>query len=147
MKTLKKIIAGICLTFGIGLSMLVVAEVVNPETPSEDKEGAWAALILFSLPQIVLGSGIFWHLHRQHYQKEKQLLLEQEQLFLALLQQQQGTITEIEWATAAKLSLAEAKIYLDRKASELHAHFETTEKGTLVYQFPVRSLNGGQTDN
>lgn len=49
-------------------------------------------------------------------------------------------ITEIGWATTAKIPLEEAKQYLDRKATELNVNFDTTDKGCLIYQFPFRQI-------
>ncbi|WP_204103299.1 MULTISPECIES: hypothetical protein [Spirulina sp. CCY15215] len=138
MKTLKKIVAGICLTFGIGLSILMLADMINSENSSEDKGDAFAALMLLGLPTVVLGGGLVWNLQHQHRQMTQKLLLQQEQLFLALLQKQEGRITEIEFATEAKISLEEAKVYLDRKATALNGDFEETEKGAIIYQFPLR---------
>jgi len=69
--------------------------------------------------------------------KPKQAAREQEQIFLNLLQESNGKLTTVQLATRANISLEEAKAYLDEKALQLNGDFDTTDSGSIVYQFPL----------
>lgn len=64
------------------------------------------------------------------------MYLEREQLFLRLLQQGEGAITVTKFALSAQISIEEAKLYLDEKATQLNANFEANDKEGLIYRFP-----------
>lgn len=136
MKALRKGCAGFFLVIGLAILVLGTIDLVNPNTPDKDQEGALAAIVIFGVPAILIGAWIVWGLHQQHQHNLKQLSLKTEQIFLRLLQEQSGSITVMAFALAAQLPLAEAKQYLDHKARQLNADFEPSNEGGIVYRFP-----------
>lgn len=138
MKLIQKIAAGIFLTIGVSFSLVCLIPFFNPEASAEDKEAGFAAFAVIGLPPTIAGGVLIWNLRRQHRQNLQKLLLEQERLFIELINQQEGKITVIEFATAAQISLEEAKMYLEQKSKELNANFEATDSGAMVYLFPIR---------
>lgn len=140
MRLFKKILAFFFLSFGIPFSLYAVSEIANPSTPTEDREGAVAALLIFSLPCTVIGSCLVWSLVQE--QKQKRIALEaqsSEQLrdiFFHLLEENHGQVTVLQMSKAANLHGEEAKNYLDQRAVEFDANFETNESGAVIYKFP-----------
>ncbi|MEQ9621211.1 hypothetical protein [Coleofasciculus chthonoplastes] len=137
MKTLKKLFTGVFLIIGISILLLGTIDLANSNASKKDREGALAAIVLFGLPSAAMGTWLFWHLRQQHQQQLKQLNLDKEQLFLHLLQQQEGKFTVTDFAISAKISLQESKEYLDQKAQQLNAGFETSDEGGIIYKFPI----------
>ncbi|MBW4511895.1 MAG: hypothetical protein KME64_36155 [Scytonematopsis contorta HA4267-MV1] len=137
MKKIKKIAAGFFLITGLSLLLLGMIDIANPNAPKKDKEGALAAIALFSLPSTAIGTWLIWSLRQQHQQQLKQLNLEKEQQFLHLLQQQEGEITVASFALSTGISIAEAKQYLDQKAQQLNADFKTSDERGIIYKFPI----------
>jgi hypothetical protein len=135
-KTLKKITAGIFLIIGISILLLGTIDLANPKATKKDKEGALAAIVLFSLPSTTIGTWLIWNLHQQHQQQIKKSNLEKEQLFLHLLQEHQGEITITQFALTAQISIEAAQLYLDQKAKQLNANFEANDDQGIVYKFP-----------
>ena len=60
-------------------------------------------------------------------------------IFFELLQQNNGSITVIDFAMAADLSGTDAKKLLEQYAVEFDATFDVTEAGNILYLFPVGS--------
>ncbi|MGM3309768.1 hypothetical protein ACSQ6I_27930 [Anabaena sp. WFMT] len=136
MKLLKKIFAGSFLIIGLAILLLGTMELIDSNKSKEDKEGALAAIVVFGIPSTTIGTWIIWSLHQQHQQKLKQFQLEREQLFLRLLQQEEGRVTITKFALFAQISIEEAKQYLDEKAKQLNANFETSDQEGIIYKFP-----------
>jgi hypothetical protein len=137
MRWLKKILAGLLLLWGLPISVWAVVDSLNPETAKEDREGAIAALIIFGLPPVAMGGWLLSSLRQQNTvsQKQKQRALEQQ--FLQMLQENNGVINPIVFATKTQLSLDEAKTYLDEKAVQLNGLYEATASGGIEYHFPL----------
>ncbi|MEA5620689.1 hypothetical protein VB711_23020 [Cronbergia sp. UHCC 0137] len=136
MKIIKKIFAGSFLVIGLNILLVGTIELIDSRKPNQDKEGALAAIVLFGIPSTSVGTWIIWGLRQQHQQKIKQLQLEREQLFLHLLQQKEGRVTVTKFALAAQIPIEEAKQYLDEKAKQLNANFETSDNEGIIYRFP-----------
>ncbi|WP_353933056.1 hypothetical protein WJM97_10950 [Okeanomitos corallinicola TIOX110] len=136
MKIIKKIFAGSFLVIGLAILLLGTIELIDSNKSNEDKEGALAAIVVFGIPSTAIGTWIIWGLRQQHEQKLKQFQLEREQLFLRLLQQEEGRVTITKFALAAQISIEEAKQYLDEKAKQLNANFETSDNEGIIYRFP-----------
>ncbi|MBD2615193.1 MAG: hypothetical protein RMY62_022865 [Nostoc sp. ZfuVER08] len=139
MKLVKKFLALFFLVFGIPLSAGMFWEIINPKTTPEDKKGAVAALVVFTIPSTMIGSWLSWSVI-QESKKQKTLLLEAEQkhlqsVFLELVESNSGTITVLQMAKNADISTQKAKEYLDEKAKELNASFEVGENGNILYRF------------
>ncbi|ELS01619.1 hypothetical protein Xen7305DRAFT_00013240 [Xenococcus sp. PCC 7305] len=60
-------------------------------------------------------------------------------IFFNLVQNNQGSITVMDLAMAANLSGTDAKKALEKFAVEFDASFEVTEKGNILYLFPIRN--------
>ena len=53
------------------------------------------------------------------------------------MQQNSGHISVLSFAISAQIMPAEAKEYLDQKAQELNATFETNDSGGVSYYFNI----------
>ncbi|BBD63059.1 hypothetical protein NIES2109_59090 (plasmid) [Nostoc sp. HK-01] len=139
MRLIKKLLAFCFLGFGIPFSIFMFLEMMNPKAAPKDKEGAVAALIIFTIPSTIIGGGLSWSLVQQK-KREQIFLIESEQkrirlVFLELLESNFGTITVLQLAKNADISTQLAKQYLDEKALELSADFEVNENGNISYRF------------
>jgi hypothetical protein len=141
MRFIQKVFAGLCLLFGVPILLLGAANILDPATEPDDREGVVAAIALFGVPPVALGSWLIWNLQHQHQQKlrEREQQIEQllEKWFLWLLQETDGRITVLQFAREAEIPIDEAKAFLDEKARQLNASFDTTEEGGIIYQFTV----------
>jgi hypothetical protein len=140
MKLIQKILAVIFLSIGGPISGLCIVSLIFPgllDDGKEDQKGVVGALIFFGLPPLTLGGSLMLNLNRQHRLALTQATHQQEQLFLQILQNHQGVITVIEYATEAQIPLDQATVYLNQKAIQLNADFSTTESGAIIYRFPL----------
>lgn len=137
MRVLKTTFAGLCLLIGLPIVLLCTVELLNPETPAEDREEATAAIAILGLPPTAVGAWLLFSLRNQNQHQSQQSDLEREQLFLKLLQQHEGELTVTTFALAAQISIEEAKDYLEAKATQLDANFEPGDEGGIIYKFPV----------
>lgn len=134
MAWIKKVSAGILLTIGLPITLMAVIGLLDPR--EEDKEGMMDALVIFGLPATGLGGWLIWSLNQDQKKSAQTRDQEREQLLLELLQQQEGQITPLQFATAAKIPFAEAQTYLEQKANEMNASCQITESGGMIYSFP-----------
>lgn len=137
MTLIQKFAAGFCLLLGLPILILGTVEALNPSTPAEDREGAIAAVVLFGAPPTALGGWLLWNVRHQNQTKEQQIEHAREQLFLKLLQENEGSITVLRFASEAAIPLVEAKEFLDLKARQLNASFDTTDEGGIIYRFTM----------
>lgn len=141
MAFIQKFLAGFCLLIGVPIVLLGTVEALNPKTVTSEREGAIAAVVLFGLPPTALGTWLVWNLQHQHHQKLKQKQQEIDQLlekwFLWLLKETDGRITVLRFASEAEIPIDEAQAFLDAKARQLNASFDTTDEGGIIYQFTV----------
>jgi hypothetical protein len=137
MGLLQKVLAGVCLLIGVPIVLLASVEMLNPNTEAEDRSAMGAALVLFGLPPTALGGWLIWNVRQRHQRSLTDLAEQQEQRFLQLLQEQNGSLTVLQYATATQLSLEEAKVFLDDQATRLNASFDVADNGAVVYRFPV----------
>lgn len=132
MKRCKKVIAGLLLAFGIPFSLLLVTEILNPQTKPKDKDDAMAALFILTLPAAAVGGWLAWGIYKGGAKEESDRL---KSAFFQLLMEGNGRITVIQFAKATQLSGEEAKRYLDEKAKEFNATFDVDDKGGISYYF------------
>ncbi len=88
---------------------------------------------------ILIGGGYAWLQYTKKHRENQEIsarMSDLDRLFHETLMKKKGQITLFEWATTAQLPREQAKEYLDKKAVEWEALFETSENGTVVYQFP-----------
>jgi len=137
MKTLKKILAGLFLLIGIPMGLAFSIDLINPNVSQKDKENSITALFLFAIPSTGVGSWFVWSLYQEKQRKKQEIERQREQLFLQLLEEKQGNITITSFALVAQISIEEAKEYLDIKAQQLQANFESTNEGGIIYKFPL----------
>jgi hypothetical protein len=137
MRTIQKTLTGACLLFGLSISLLATAQIADADDDLEDLAETGAALVLFGLAPTALGGWLAWNLRYSNRQTSQSLSLQQEQMFLQLLQNQAGDLTIIQFAAAAQLPIEQAKVFLDQKAQLLNATFEVKDTGAIVYRFPL----------
>ncbi|NEO96101.1 MAG: hypothetical protein F6K56_40525 [Moorea sp. SIO3G5] len=133
MKRFKKISAGLLLTLGIILLMVPVVVSTRKEATSQDKVDAVGSLIV-GIPATFWG---VWLALGMYQQEQKEVLEHLQSTFYRLLQDENGRISVLKLAMAAKLPIAVAQDYLDQKAREYDATFEVTEEGRIFYNFTL----------
>lgn len=137
MRTLQKALAGACLVFGLSLSLLATVELVTSDDDWEDRAEAGATLVIFGLTPIALGAWLAWHLRSTQGRTTQMLNLQQEQIFVQLLQSHEGDLSVVQFAAAAQIPIEQAKAFLDQKAKVLNASFDVKESGAIIYRFPL----------
>lgn len=134
MKLFTKIAAGTLLAFGLFVNVMATAELLDPENPSQEKEGGLAALMMFGVPATVAGSWMFWQGHRKFRQQEHQRL---RAIFFQVLEENQGHINVLQFARATGIEGSEAKTLLEDYAKEFNATYNVTEQGNIAYYFEI----------
>lgn len=140
MKFLRKMSAACLLSIGFLLSMHGIAqlpELANEEQTHQEKLEIRESFFMtmgLSLPMLAGGGLMLWRLHQKN---QKQVRDRLDRIFYRTLKINQGRITVLEFAMESKLSGEEARKYLDIKAKEFNAHFETSDKGHINYRFEV----------
>jgi hypothetical protein len=136
MNVWQKISVGILFTFGFMFLMVTAVSVLKPVQTEKDRSAALGGLVL-GVPPTAAGIWVILEARRKATLKQKHGLLDLESTFLQMLKANGGRIATIDFALEAKLPLAEAKQYLDRKAQELDASFDVSEDGGIKYRFPL----------
>lgn len=141
MKLFQKISAGILITFSLLIAILAIVGLADPQAPQKDKEGAFAALVIFALPPGVLGQFLIWNVLRTERKEKEALTLREsdrlQSIFYLLLKKHSGELTPLLFAMETKLSPGDARTYLDQKAKEFEANFEVDDQGDITYRFNV----------
>lgn len=138
MRTLQKALAGACLVFGLSLALLGAAELVDSDDDWEDRIEDSAPWVLLGLVPTALGTWLAWRLRSSTQERPLQTLtLQQEQVFVQLLQSEGGDLSIVQFAAAAQIPVEQAKAFLDQKAKVLNASFDVKESGAIVYRFPL----------
>ena len=150
MRLFQKISAGVLISFSLLIAVLAFGDLANPQTPQKDKEGAFAALVIFGLPPGILGQFLIWNVLRAE-RKEKEALARNESaqlqsVFYHLLKKYNGELTPLLFAMETKLSAGDARAYLDQKAKEFDANFEVDDRGDITYKFNVGRKSLGQNE-
>jgi len=138
MKLLTKVSAGLLLSFGSIFLMHVTVEALstkNHQATQEQKQEmadrAFAGLAL-SLSGIGLGSSLILSLKKQH---QRQLTSHLQSTFYRLVEEQRGEISLLRFAKEAEVTGEEAKLFLDSKAQEFNATFDSSQNGGVYYHF------------
>ena len=139
MKLFQKISAGILIAVSLMIAVMMLGELANPK--AKDKEGAFAALIIFALPPGALGQFLIWNVLRTERKEKEALALKEsdrlQSIFYLLLKKHSGELTPLLFAMETRLSAGEARTYLDQKAKEFEANFEVDDRGDITYRFNV----------
>lgn len=138
MRTLQKALAGACLVFGLSFALLGTAEFVFSDDDLEDRIEDSAPWVLLGLVPTALGTWLAGRLRSSTQEPPLQTLtLQQEQVFVQLLQSHGGDLSIVQFAAAAQIPVEQAKAFLDQKAKVLNASFDVKETGAIVYRFPL----------
>jgi len=138
MKFLTKVTAGFLLMSGF-IFLMVSASALS-QLPDKDQNtleqqdatGTFFGGIALGVPLVAGGGYMLWGLRRRN---EKLLRDRLDSTFYQMLKADNGRITVLQLAMEAQLSGEEAKQYLDQKAKEFNATFETSDQGNISYLF------------
>ena len=124
-----------------GLFLLAALTIPFSEEPEEapgDNVKGFVGCLMFGLPPVGAGVLLLRSSHRDKEQKKlqahaaKQQALDQ--LFYSLVEQK-GSLTPLQLASAAQMSIPDAKAFLDDKAELLNPDFDVTSHGNMIYRF------------
>ncbi|HBE18506.1 MAG TPA: hypothetical protein DEG17_21240 [Cyanobacteria bacterium UBA11149] len=147
MKLLKKIAAGLLLSWGFVFLMVAVSELptllgknVTPKA-REDATNTTLGGVALGFPPAGIGTWLVWEMYRKS-QKEKEQIEEAKAdklrgIFFRLLEENKGDITMLHFVRETNLTVEEAKEFLDRQALTLDATFDVTEDGNIFYHFSL----------
>lgn len=138
MKFLTKLTAGFLLMSGF-LCLMVSASALS-QLPDKDQNtleqqdatDTFVGGIALGVPLVAGGGYMLWGLRRRN---EKLLRDRLDSTFYQMLKADNGRITVLQLAMEAQLSGEQAKQYLDQKAKEFNATFETSDQGNISYLF------------
>lgn len=137
MKALKKIGAGLFLSLGFFCLMIAISSLVDKGTTAQEKSDSTDAAIggiAFGIPLMTAGGWIVRGLQTEGKKDSSDRL---QSIFYQLVQERNGRINVLNFAIAAQIMPEEAKQYLDKKAHELNATFETNNRGGVFYYFDI----------
>lgn len=139
MKFIKKVSAGVLLSFGSIFLMISAVEILTynqKPTPQEQQKAADTIIggLVFGLPAIAYGGWLVWSMRKQH---QKLLSDRLQSTFYRLVEENSGTISVLSFAKQAEISGEEARQYLDAKAKEFNATFDINPQGGVYYHFHV----------
>lgn len=138
MKLIEKIAAGLLLSWGFFCLLITVSAlptVLDKDVTTQNKTEATDSLvggIAFGLPPLGLGSWLVWRLYQQRHKETRERL---QSTFFRLIEQDNGRITVLRFAKETHLSGEQAKQFLDERAKEFNATFDTDERGGISYFF------------
>jgi hypothetical protein len=140
MKFLTKVSSGFLLSFGFICLMITAskfADVADANTSIQEKHEARSdgfAGIGVSTSFLAAGGWMLWGLRTK---QQKQMRDRLDSTFYRVLKTEKGRITVLRLAMEAQLPPEYVKPYLDQRAKELNAYFESSEKGNISYHFDV----------
>ncbi|WNZ25685.1 hypothetical protein HJG54_24500 [Leptolyngbya sp. NK1-12] len=140
MKLGTKVAIGLLLGWGILITLLATAKLLDPDNPPQEREEAKVALVMFGLAPASLGGWIWYGARRQAQQQQTQQL---QSRFFTLLQNNNGHITALQLAMVTGLDGNLVKAYLDEQAKAFDAIYDVTADGTVVYYFELAKRQGG----
>ncbi len=138
MKLVTKIAIGFLLGIGVPIFLIGTAGTLDPKATRSDREGSFAAVLLFGLPPTALGSWLLWSNNRRQQQEERDRL---RAAFFRLLQENSGHLTVLGFSMETGLEGEAAKAYLDTRAKEFNAAYNVTEEGSFSYYFNLEAPN------
>ncbi|MBW4695038.1 MAG: hypothetical protein KME27_25080 [Lyngbya sp. HA4199-MV5] len=133
-----KVVGALFLYGGGTLSLAIVTAILTSHATGIAFTLLAIALILFGLAPASLGA---WFLHASA-KLHRQALRER---FFQVLQANQGRVSVLGFAAAARLEPAIARQHLDIWAKEFSATFDVSEEGNLYYIFTEEPLSLPET--
>lgn len=113
MRLIKQIVAFLLLSLGIPLGLYCVVEIFDSTKSQEDRDGAAAALMIFSLPMSALGGGLLWSAVHDGRKQQQQITMATSEnlrkIFFQILEENKNTITVLQFCKAAEIDGKEAK--------------------------------------
>lgn len=98
--------------------------------------GAIFVVVLIATPFVAA-----WWVWKQYHSRKQAQQRHLSATFHQLLQDNQGRVTVLDFASKSNLTSLQAKQYLDQQAQEYIADFEVTEEGEIVYYFASLGRN------
>ena len=132
MQIFIRLLAAALLVMGLSLGSMALFTLLDPQVTAQQRRGALAALVLFSLPASAAGSWLIWRIWNQDRSQERNRL---HNIFCQLLKQNAGRITVLSFALETGLSGDQAKATLDAYAEEFGATFSMDDSGAIYDQF------------
>ena len=135
---MKKALVGTSLSLGF-VCLLASTNVLFQSHPSEgDRSDAWTSFVV-GLTSASFGGWLIWDAKQKELEQLEQAqtnhLSEIESIFLDQLQANEGYMSCINFAIAAKISIEESKQYLEQKSTQLNATINIDDKGGNSYHF------------
>jgi hypothetical protein len=138
--TTKVFVIGGLLTFGLTFMLISSCILLDKSSSKEDKSSSWIGFTMGIIPTAFGGLLILDGLLKQGEQlkqSHKVFSLELDSIFLEQVQANQGNISCLSFAKAAKISIEESEQYLEQKAKQLNNTLNTDEDGATSYHFPL----------
>jgi hypothetical protein len=132
---MNKLLVGSALSLGF-VCLLASTNILFQNKPSEqDKSDAWMSFVI-GISSTACGGWIIWDT-RQKEQEQKDLILKLDFIFLEQIQANQGDISCISFAIAAKISIDESLQYLEQTSVQLNGKLKIDDEGGISYHFPL----------
>jgi hypothetical protein len=138
--TTRILVIGGSLSFGIIFLLLFTSILLDKNSSKEDKSDIWITFTMGIIPTAFGGFLIldgFLKREDQLKQSHKVFSLELDSIFLEQVQANQGNISCISFAKAAKISIEESQQYLEQKANQLNNTSNIDDEGVTSYHFPL----------
>jgi hypothetical protein len=139
-RTTRILVIGGSLTFGLVFLLIFSSILLDKSSSKEDKSSSWIGFIMGIVPTAFGGLLILDGLLKQEEQlkqSHKVFSLELDSIFLEQVQTNQGHISCISFAKAAKISIEESEQYLEQKAKQLNNTSNIDDEGATSYHFPL----------
>lgn len=141
MKLVKRVAAGVLLTWGFICAVRVVDVSLDRHIDPLDRRNIIVACLMLGTPALAGSGWLVWHEHQRQQQQIEHRL---QAIFFQLLRQGEGYIAVLPFAMQTDLNAAEAKAYLDQRAREFQADFQVSDTGQVFYYFDVNGISPKQ---
>jgi hypothetical protein len=132
---MNKLLVGSALSLGF-VCLLSSTNILFQSKPSEqDKSDAWVSFVV-GISSAACGGWMIWNTRREE-QAQKDLILKLDSIVLEQIQANQGNISCISFAIAAKISIEESQQYLEQTSVQLNGKLKIDDEGGISYHFPL----------
>jgi ribosomal protein L7/L12 len=132
MGRVKTIVAGILLGIGLPISIVCTSNLFQIDAKEPAYPLNLATLIFYGIVPTTIGTGLAFSNTRRGQKDERDRL---QAIFFKLLREGSGQINVLRFSMEANISGAEAKAYLDERATEFNAAYNISEEGKISYYF------------